>query len=42
MLINYYKGWAEENPSEAPKYVYVPGVGSVEDIRDLVFAGLEA
>lgn len=41
-LINYYKGWAEENPSEAPKYVYVPGVGSVEDIRDLVFAGLEA
>ena len=40
-LITYYKGWAEEDASAAPSYVYVPGVGSVEDIRDAVFAGLE-
>ena len=40
-LITYYKGWAEEDAAAAPAYVYVPGVGSVEDIRDAVFAGLE-
>ncbi|EAR60393.1 adenylate kinase [Neptuniibacter caesariensis] len=40
-LITYYKGWAEEDAAAAPSYVYVPGVGSVEDIRDAVFAGLE-
>ncbi|MCP4598102.1 adenylate kinase [Neptuniibacter sp.] len=40
-LITYYKGWAEEDAAAAPAYVYVPGVGSVEDIRDAVFAGLD-
>ncbi|MGB0663893.1 MAG: adenylate kinase [Pontibacterium sp.] len=40
-LISYYKGWAETGSEGAPKYVYVPGVGSVNDIRDAVFAGLE-
>ncbi len=39
-LISYYRGWNEEDPSSAPKYVYVPGVGSVDDIRDKVFEGL--
>ncbi len=40
-LIAYYKGWAEADAGAAPSYVYVPGVGSVNDIRDAVFAGLE-
>ncbi|WP_428035372.1 adenylate kinase [Amphritea sp.] len=40
-LITYYKGWAEESPADAPKYNYIPGVGSVDDIRDAVFAALE-
>jgi len=40
-LVTYYKGWAEEAAAEAPKYVYVPGVGSVQDIRDKVFSALE-
>lgn len=40
-LITYYKGWGEEDAATAPKYVYVAGVGSVNDIRDKVFAGLE-
>ncbi|MEH6577650.1 MAG: adenylate kinase [Amphritea sp.] len=40
-LITYYKGWAEENAANAPKYNYIPGVGSVNDIRDAVFASLE-
>jgi adenylate kinase len=39
-LIAYYKGWSESDPATGPKYVYVPGVGSVDDIRDKVFQGL--
>ncbi|SEG72555.1 adenylate kinase [Marinobacterium lutimaris] len=39
-LISYYRGWNEEDAATAPKYVYVPGVGSVNDIRDKVFEGL--
>lgn len=40
-LISYYKGWGEAKAPNAPKYVYVAGVGSVDDIRAGVFAGLE-
>ena len=40
-LITYYKGWAEEDAAAAPAYVYVEGVGTVDDIRDNVFTGLE-
>jgi adenylate kinase len=36
-LVNFYKNL---NTSSAPKYVHVPGVGSVNDIRDAVFAVL--
>ena len=39
-LIGYYRGWADEDASSAPKYIYVEGVGSVEQIRDRVFEGL--
>lgn len=39
-LISYYRGWNEEGTEGAPRYVYVPGVGSVDDIRDKVFNGL--
>ncbi|MEH6471086.1 MAG: adenylate kinase [Halopseudomonas sp.] len=39
-LINYYKSWGEVDAATAPSYVYVAGVGSVDDIRDKVFAGL--
>lgn len=39
-LISYYRGWAEQSPETAPNYVYVPGVGSVEDIRNRVLEGL--
>lgn len=41
-LINYYKSWNEAGSAGAPRYVYVPGVGSVDDIRDRIFAGLDA
>lgn len=39
-LIDYYKSWASKDSEAAPRYVYVPGVGTVEDIRDRVFAQL--
>lgn len=39
-LINYYASWSENGEENAPKYIKVEGVGSVEDIRDRIFAGL--
>lgn len=33
-LVDFYKNLTSDN---APKYLYVPGVGSVEEIRDAVF-----
>ncbi len=39
-LITYYKGWGETDAATAPRYVYIPGVGSVEQIRDSIFAAL--
>lgn len=32
-LVEYYQGWAKQDPQEAPVYACVQGVGSVEDIR---------
>ncbi|MCW9027615.1 MAG: adenylate kinase [Kangiella sp.] len=40
-LIEYYSDWAEKDADAAPEYVRVEGVGSVEDIRDAIFAGIE-
>lgn len=39
-LIAYYMKWAETGDSRAPKYVNIYGSGSVEHIRDKVFAAL--
>ncbi len=36
-LVGFYKNLESAN---APKYIHVPGVGSVEDIRDAVFNAL--
>ena len=41
-LISYYRGWNESAPESAPRYVYVEGVGSVDQIRDRVFSGLDS
>ncbi len=40
-LIAYYTSWSTSGEQGSPKYVKVEGVGSVEDIRDKIFAGLE-
>ena len=39
-LVEYYSTWAKSGDAKAPKCVNVPGVGSVENIRDQVFAVL--
>ena len=39
-LIKYYSELAEAEPS-APKYIRIEGVGSVEEIRDRIFASLD-
>ena len=39
-LVEYYSAWAKSGDAKAPKCVNVPGVGSVENIRDQVFAVL--
>lgn len=41
-LINYYIQWASSGDRHAPKYVNIYGRGSVEHIRDKLFAALAA
>jgi adenylate kinase len=39
-LVEYYSNWANSGEENAPKYVKISGIGSVEDIRDKIFAAL--
>lgn len=39
-LVTYYSNWAATGDAKAPKYVKVEGVGTVEAIRDDIFAAL--
>ena len=39
-LVDYYTAWAKSGDAKAPKCVNIPGVGSVENIRDKIFAAL--
>ncbi len=39
-LIAYYGQWAASGEGGAPKYVKIPGVGKVEEIRDQIFTAL--
>lgn len=41
-LVNYYLNWAASGNTRAPYYVNIYGVGSVEHIRDKIFAALVA
>jgi len=40
-LVDYYAGWASSGQPGAPRHVCIPGVGTVEQIRDQVFAALK-
>jgi len=41
-LINYYLSWAASGDMRAPHYVNIYGRGSVEHIRDKMFAAIES
>ena len=41
-LVDYYTKWSATKEANAPKVVRVPGVGSVDSIRDKVLASLKA
>jgi adenylate kinase len=40
-LVEYYSRWSADGGEDAPKYVKISGAGSVEDIRDAIFASLK-
>jgi len=39
-LVDYYSGWAQQDPAAAPKYRAISGTGSVEEITARAFAAL--
>jgi len=39
-LIGYYSSWAEQGGDGAPRYIRIPGIGKVEQIRDAIFSAL--
>lgn len=39
-LVDYYSKWAASGVAHAPKYVKIAGVGTVDQIRDNIFAAL--
>jgi adenylate kinase len=41
-LIDYYKKWKSSGEPGAPRYVRIEGVGKVDQIRDSIFAALDA
>ncbi len=41
-LVNFYAEWAASGDEHAPKVHRVEGVGSVEEVRDRIFAALES
>ncbi|MBE0614038.1 MAG: adenylate kinase [Burkholderiales bacterium] len=40
-LIEYYSKWQKTGDAQAPRHIKVSGTGSVEEIRDRVFAALQ-
>ena len=41
-LVNYYLSWAASGDPRAPNYINIYGRGSVEHIRDKIFAAIES
>jgi len=39
-LVDYYSGWAKQDPAAAPKYRAISGTGTVEEITTLALAAL--
>ncbi len=41
-LVNYYSAWEKSKEAGAPRCINIPGIGSVEAIRDRIFTALAA
>lgn len=41
-LKSYYRDWSQSGEEAAPAYLHIPGVGSVDDIRQSIFNALDA
>ena len=41
-IIDYYRQWGEDRPRSAPRVSRIDGLGSLEDVRERVFAVLDA
>jgi len=39
-LIDYYSSWADKGGDAAPRYVRVPNVGKIKEIRNTIFSAL--
>ncbi len=40
-LIDYYRNWEKSGEAGAPKYIWIEGVGKVEEIKEKIFASLD-
>lgn len=40
-LIDYYSKWSRNGEKGAPHYIKIAGIGTVEEIRDLIFVALK-
>ncbi len=40
-LVHYYEEWARKGDPKAPKYHRVDGLGTVDQVRDRIFAALK-
>ena len=41
-LVQYYREWAANGDPRAPRYISVRGAGTVDEVRDQLFASLDA
>jgi len=40
-LIDYYKKWKAGGDAAAPEYIFIEGVGKVDEIKNSIFSALE-
>ena len=40
-LIEYYSTWSENGENNAPRYIRIAGIGTVEEIRDRILTALK-
>ena len=39
-LVDYYARWAASGDARAPKYARIDGIGTVDEVRERIFAAL--